>query len=221
MREEDVPAETRTPGRPSPGARRSGGRGGWGGGKGGIVRSRLLRGGRVGECGTQGRDVEGRLREPGGRLIQPWPDPRIPGGLGDGVTCPRPFLFPCRSPMVGLHPSAGVSPGRCCLSPPPVSRRSPHRRLAWCTGSPSPRSQRTPEGHGGRNWTARARPLSGCLPTQNPHPTLPSPLRGPLNRLSFEPFLRGLPHPGAYPLAPRRRGRGVPGCPGGAGEVAL
>lgn len=62
----------------------------------------------MGECGTRGRDVEGRLREPGRRLIQSWSGPRIPpkippkippwipGGLGDGVSCPRPFFFPQR-----------------------------------------------------------------------------------------------------------------------------
>ena len=94
-------------------------------GKGGVVRSRLLRGRCEGQRGTRGRDVEGRLREPGGWLVQPWSGPRIPGGLGDAVSCPRPLLVPCRPPMVGLHPSAGVSSRLCGLSPPPAHRDAP------------------------------------------------------------------------------------------------
>jgi hypothetical protein len=92
----------------------------------------------VGECGTRGSDVEGRLREPRGRLIQPWSVPQIPGGLGDGVTCPRSFLVSCRPPMVGLHPTAGASPGRCRLSRPRRPTETPRCRAEL--GDQFPRS---------------------------------------------------------------------------------
>ena len=88
-------------------------------------------------------------------LIQPWPGPRIPRGLGDGL--PYPIPFPCRASMVGLDPDADVPCCRRRLSPPP-----PHRNTAVPGGPASsgglPRrgAGRRPHGLGGSppGWNA-------------------------------------------------------------------
>jgi hypothetical protein len=178
-----------------PGAARAGARGvgagagGWCGGKGRIVRSRLLRGGRVGECGARGRDVEGRLRERGGRLIQPWFGPRIPGGLGDGVSCPRPAPLP-EATLVRSMPgrpkrSTGAvvtcattwapceAPSTAANRPESISRKRSPKLSPRASPTTAPLATDCPIRRGGRTPPARVRAQTECGKVGGVPPTAP------------------------------------------------
>jgi hypothetical protein len=93
----------------------------------------------------------------GAWLIHPWRGPRISGGVGHGLSCPKPFLFPFRAPMVGLLRSTGASLRRCRLSPPP-----PYRNIALPRGPAS--SGDLPRRGAGRRPDGLGRPPVGGAP---------------------------------------------------------